>query len=811
MSYLKSSHPSIWALTFILLWSVPAGAVTPEESDDNELEHVGEALGENQGDEEFDEDDDFDDEELDDEELDDEELDEEASDTSFSVVEMVTTTARAPIEAFISDRSVAVATGDDILVRGAINVAEAVNEEPGLSQQTTNRGANTISIRGLIGPENLIYVDGVRYNQSTGRTGPNQSLNTLDPWAIRRIEIVRGPGSVLYGSGAMGGVIHVFPHEVPDEQLALRGLGVFRSVDNAIGTGLDIGGQTGSVGLATGFSVRDYGQLNVGQRVGAQGIFASAEDREEGVMLASDYSEMFWRAGARADITRYSSFRLNYMGGQLNGAPRTDALGRGDMRLNDNRDDLMWATYAYDRGRGPLTQLTLNASFHRTRERVDAYRCQTSARPDGSAGRVLDLAGCAARASRVVVARRIDDDVVNTVGTSLTGVSHVPGVPLRLSWGGEHYRDRVLSVRDVADGPDVDFVRAPLANFVSGSAYASTGVFVHGEFSLFADAAQEVVLNGGGRVENFRASAPDDGRGLGEVDFSNTGLVGALGISYLYATNLNLYLNWSQGFRAPNLQEATFLGDSGNFFEVPNPDLAPERNDTFELGTKIDWPRVAQLTGAVYVSLLSDRIVREAASFEGEPEFNAKPVQRRVNAESAYYYGSELGVQTAPLLGTRLFANVAYIDGGVETNAPDDRFAPGPLHELVATGDAYENPRRLTPVEYMAGLTFSLDPSWWASFYVQGAGAQDKLGRGDLQDLRICEAEVGVLYSELNQSCPGTPGWTTFNVRGGYFFDDYGRIDLSFHNLTDLRYRHHGSGILAPGFGAMVTLTATHH
>lgn len=718
---------------------------------------------------------------------------------------IVTTTARAPIESFAADRSIDVITSNDILASGATELSAIANELPGVSVQTTNRGGSTVSIRGMIGPENLIYVDGVRFNQSTFRTGPNQYLNTIDPWAIRRMEIMRGPGSVLYGSGAMGGVIHIFPHEVPDAPLALRGLGMFRTADTALGAALDVGGQPNNLGMIAGFSFRDYGQLHTGQRYGSNPTFLSAEQNYK--MLASDYSEMYWRAATRADVGTYSSFRLNYMGGMVNDAPRTDNLGIGDVRFTDNRDDLLWATYTYAPGRGALSSLNANISFHRTHERTERYGCTTTTRPDGSAGRVFDPEACATLNPNALKSRRINDDIVSTIGASLTGVSQISQIPLRLSWGGEHYQDRVISEAQRSSGTLDNLQAQARGNFASGSTYASTGIFAHGDYSVFAAGPHEITLQGGARVENFRASEPAVNLLDEDIKFSNTGVVGSLGVSYLYDVNAHVYLNWSQGFRAPNLQEATYIGDSGNFFEINNPDLAPERSDTFELGTKVDLPAIAQVSAAAYVSFLSDRITRANATYNGQETVDGKTVQQRINADSAYYYGAELGLRSAEYFGLHLFGNISYIDGAVQTQSDDPNFKAGPLHSLFASGDFYENPRRLTPVEYIAGLGFSLDESWYASFFVEGAAAQDKLASGDLKDLRICETTTGVLFGDVNLDCPGSPSWTTFNVRGGYHFENIGRIDLTVENLTDVRYRHHASGTLAPGFGAMVTLT----
>ena len=59
----------------------------------------------------------------------------------------------------------------------------------------------------------------------------------------------------------------------------------------------------------------------------------------------------------------------------------------------------------------------------------------------------------------------------------------------------------------------------------------------------------------------------------------------------------------------------------------------------------------------------------------------------------------------------------------------------------------------------------------------------------------------------VQERCDGSAGWYTLNLRGGYRFNDSVRADLALHNLTDQRYRVHGSGFDAPGIDARATLT----
>ena len=101
-----------------------------------------------------------------------------------------------------------IVTSTDAQQQIAISTLDAFESEPGLTVQETNRGAGTLMIRGFIGPENLIVIDGMRFNQSTYRTGPNQYLNLLPIDLFSSIEVVRGPSGVLFGSGAMGGVVN---------------------------------------------------------------------------------------------------------------------------------------------------------------------------------------------------------------------------------------------------------------------------------------------------------------------------------------------------------------------------------------------------------------------------------------------------------------------------------------------------------------------------------------------------------------------------------------------------------------------------
>ena len=97
-------------------------------------------------------------------------------------------------------QSTTIVTREDVLRRPSRILPDILREEAGVHVQQTTAGQGTPFIRGLMGNRILVMLDGVRLNNSTFRLGPIQYMATIDPAAVERVEIVKGPGSVLYGS-----------------------------------------------------------------------------------------------------------------------------------------------------------------------------------------------------------------------------------------------------------------------------------------------------------------------------------------------------------------------------------------------------------------------------------------------------------------------------------------------------------------------------------------------------------------------------------------------------------------------------------
>jgi hemoglobin/transferrin/lactoferrin receptor protein len=141
----------------------------------------------------------------------------------------------------------------------------------GVFVQKTNHGGGSPFLRGLTGNQTLILIDGIRLNNSTFRYGPNQYLNTIDPFSVAKIEVLKGSGSVQYGTDAIGGTIQMFTTEPDfDRKLKVNVLSriATQKMEHSARGELSYG--TTKYALSGAFGVRSFGDLVGGTSTGVQ-------------------------------------------------------------------------------------------------------------------------------------------------------------------------------------------------------------------------------------------------------------------------------------------------------------------------------------------------------------------------------------------------------------------------------------------------------------------------------------------------------------------------------------------------------------
>ena len=679
--------------------------------------------------------------------------DDVATDEVEYTYEAVTVAERIPVDPFESARSVVVKDAEVLAEEAPRTVPEALWGAPGVFVQQTNHGGGSPILRGMIGPQNLILIDGVRLNNSVYRTGPLQYLNLIDPLSVSGIEVLRGPGSVLYGSDAMGGVIQVTPisprrccgtTELGSEAEALLRYG---SASRQRTVHVDGSGGLGGASLLAGITYTALDDLTGGRNTGLQ--------------LHSGYDQVSAIGRLTYEITSGdlmgSTASLGYLLTRIWDAGRTDKLyDKNSLQLYDNFDDLVYGRF-HLRLRPIDTDANLTLSYQRFFEQKENITVDDDYITE--------------------VSTTTDETRADTIGVDLQMDTWLIGRRFRLQYGGMWYHDSVGAERWTRSAGE-SWQASSIVSYPNDSTYDNYGAFLIAEGEpVSTETGHTLRLGGGYRFHGMTGYAPAQGD-LAEVEFSDTGHVVMTTLQYVYRDYATAAFTFSQGFRAPNLQEAVQLGDTGKYFHIPNDDLGPERSDTFELLAR---GRLCRITAGVsgYVSLLHDLIRREETTWEGQTEVDGKAVAWNINGGEGLLLGVEGEVAVDLGSGFSVAGNLTYTWG--EEDVPDGDGIP-----LT----------RIPPLFGQATVRYDTPFSWgWMGFietYVRGAAEQDRLSVEDEKDVRIPDG--------------GTPGWWTWNIRAGMTVYDHLQVGLSVENLLDEDYKYHGSGVFAAGTNAVLTI-----
>ncbi len=655
-----------------------------------------------------------------------------------------------------------------------VDAVERLDGAPGVLLQRTNRGAGAPILRGFIGIDTLIEVEGVRLNLGIWRTGPLQYPSLWDPFMLEAIDLSLGPSGIRQGAGAVGGVVNLRMHGVGGPPGGSR----FGLHARLLGASADTSGAAhvrGRFGAGpfdgwTAVSARLAGDLRHGG----------------GVAWPGDYGAVHWGTRNRLRLGDDWRLELGGMGGVTLGAKRVDQLAQGRMRESDNLDQVAWlraewrdadgpskgAAHLFDSGR-------LTLSLRHMREDESQARCARD--EDGAA---IDPLGCAALSPETVTRTEAWRDEV--VALAFDGVAT------------SAFFDRRLSL-DLLGGLRSEWVESATPGAPDGTPRFSPGSIYQGAHAglwldalvvgAAPDAPWTLKVDGGLRVESMRAFAPEI-EGLGEVDVAFTGLGAGLRAVAAYRDTVAIHAGWTRGFRPPNLQEATILGDTGQTFEIPNPSLGPQTVTGLEAGVRLrqSWNAGEFTLGAaVFSNRVADAIVRVPATFEGSPTVDGKEVGQRVNAESADWQGVELDLRgRAAWLGFEVSAS--FLDG-------EQTFVDGGRDAV----------RRLPPANGRVALAVQPAGSLVSGgVSLRWSAAQRKLAVGDRGDIRIC-ADPAAPH-RLVDACRGTDGWADLGLWLRWQATAAFGVGLRVDNLLDTRYRVHGSGLDAPGFNARLGL-----
>jgi hemoglobin/transferrin/lactoferrin receptor protein len=646
---------------------------------------------------------------------------------------------RTPERPFETARAVQVITAEDIWRKNARTLPELLMNETGIFVQQTNYGGGSPIIRGLMGKQVLILVDGVRLNNATFRFGPLQYLNTIDLSAVERIEIVRGVESVL-GSDGLAGLINIVLKKGPAAGAAQAVGGAvttrFSSNDDSGAGHAEVFGRISRLRYTFGATTRLTGDYEIG---GGRGMQREAAYDEWASSMSADYT----MSSARSVAVRYHTLSQDRVPGASR-SPTTSYLVNDPQTLH-----LFTAEYQ------DLTKQRLYDQLQ-----VTGY---VNTQEEGQ----LEIRSTALNVER----RNWDSDQV--LGASLQMASFLPASQ-RLIYGFDYTRERIRSYRN-----DVNVVTrvSTLARgkFTDRSSYDTAAVYVQDRFNL----TKWLTPSFGARFGYTAAAGSENSKvAVLDLDSSQTGLTGSASLVAHVHRAINFVASATRGFRPPNIDDLSRYDErsGSDGIEIPNPALHPEKSYTYEVGMKVDSARL-EGSAFYYHSRLKDLHDRRPGTFDGLGYFdlndngvkdaNEPPVLQRVNVGNATIHGVEFD-------GRVRFPAAFTLEGSFSSTRGDDHVLNEPLSRVAPDFGTLK--LRWTP-DFSRRL--------WSEVSYAFAAAQRRISTRDKGDARI-----GRL---------GTDGFDVLALRGGFDLVRQVRISLGIENVTDTAYKYHASGIMRPG------------
>lgn len=671
-------------------------------------------------------------------------LDDRPSENRERASVTLVTAAREEQEWIEAPFSASVITSEELERRFTRTTPQGLAGVPGTSVQETGNGQGSPYLRGFTGYQTLMLIDGIRLNNSVFRSGPNQYWSTVDPFSIERLEVVRGPSSVLYGSDAIGGTVNVLTRS-PDtwgtgfrhgESLRYR----FASADTSDVVRSEFSGTWGhDTGLFLGADGRWYDDV--------------AGGRDTGTQRNTGYDE--WAGDLKLEHFLGPNTRLvlAHQRFQQDDAPRTHRTlfaesFEGTTVGTDRRHD-------FDQERS-LSYVQLHGEQHGGV--FDSFHASVSWHDQEEVLRRVSGGGSASQ-------QGFD---VETLG--LFAHASADFGRARLTYGADYYRDGVDSFSSTQP------IQGPVADDAS---YDLFGAFVQDEF----DVSERTTLTLGGRLNyaGVNADSVFDPVSAAETDLEDDWSAVAGSARFLHRLEsdvLHLFGGVSQGFRAPNLSDLTRLDSArSNEFEIPSPGLDPEYTTNYEIGLKALAARAVGQVTLFYTEVRDLILRRPTGNVNGSGQFEVV----KENVGDGHVLGLEAESAVRVGSGWELFGGATFVEGRVDTFPTS---AP-------VTDEEYLD--KLMPFSAQFGTRWE-DEQRWFEFVAEGAGDADKLSTADRLDTQRIPPG-------------GTPGYVVFHARGGWRIGEHLALDIGLENLLDEDYRVHGSGLNRPGRSLIVGLT----
>jgi len=676
--------------------------------------------------------------------------------------------------------------------------ADLLSLTPGVKVQKSQFGGGSPVLRGMEANRILLVVDGVRMNNAIYRKGHLQNSITVSPNLLARAEVLFGPSSIIYGSDALGGVIHYYTKtpRLNDKNTLNSSLFTrYSSINTELSASYTAEYSSKKWASLTAISVAKYADLKMGKNrthnfkdwglvpyysrnTASYYTQNPTKSIDQNYQMNTGFSQMDILQKFFIPLSKQTELNLNFQYSNSTDVPRFD-------KLNEySEGSLKYAEWYY----GPQKRFLASAQLLLTPryKYLDngsitlAYQDINESRNNRKFGELV---------------KSFAEENVKVL--SFNADFHVPLVPDQkriLSYGFEaSYNDvtskayaREISVNEheIIGFRDAGIVQTRYPD--GGSSYSNFAGYSNYRF----DHSKTGTLNLGVRfthtllqakwIDDTYIRLPDM-----EVSLSNSALSGTVG--YVYKPNVNWRISavLSSGFRAPNIDDVGKVREKRGKVSVPNIDLKPEYAYNTEIGiARYFDTRKTRVGFNIYYTLLQNYIARDFFRLNGQDEIlyagEILPTVSNINKGNAFVQGATLSIQSRILKYFKIKSALTY-----------------------TKGEAYDDDEPLSSIPPLFGnIDLSYSHKKWQfvfdfRFNTKKPAVLYNISEGidNIEETPIIDATA----SKKVDKYYGTPAWQTYGIATQYKLSQHATIRLRIKNLFDIHYKEFASGISAGG------------
>lgn len=683
---------------------------------------------------------------------------------------------------------------EDLHKIGAQTSAEVLEEASGVLLQKSQAGGGSPIIRGMEANKVLLVVDGIRMNNAIYRGGHLQNSITIDNNILEQVDVSYGPGSVIYGSDALGGVIHYYtknPTIRNDSVFNVNGVlsSSYTSGNKGKVVHTDVSLGKGKWGSLTSVTAKDLGDVTMGKRrifgnyptwgkvyhrrLFLNGVDSMIVNTDTNTQLNTGYQQLDLLQKVVFQPNEKVSFTLNTQ------YSNSSNINRYDQLTKYKNNQFKYAEWYYGPQKRLLSALTTTIK--------------------DSSGRFFENANIIASFQHLEESRitrkfkkknRITRLEKVNVGALNLDFSKRTGYKMQLFYGAEFTHNDVNSQASSFDISTENTTRVS-TRYPDGGSYMNTQ-------AVYAKVEQnfdKIMWSFGNRLTLTQLNATFKDTSLIQLPFNNIkanskAFSSSFGVVYTPDSRLKIHTNLSSGFRSPNIDDFGKVFEKNGYVVVPNNNLKPEFAYTGELGFSSSFYRdyieldstttrihFATLSATGFYTLLDNMITKSNYQLNGNDsilyEGDMEKIQANINFDKGIVYGITGGIKLSFNRNFKLKSTVNYTVGRITSaNQPMPHIPP-----------------------LFGRTSFLIDqPKWDFEFYSIYNGAK-----------KISNFAPNGVDNADEATADGIPAWYTLNVRGSYQFSSRFLLSGGIQNIMDVYYKTFASGI--SGMGRSINLS----